>query len=54
VAVIDFSDDWPQGHESMRYSREDLEGWMKAAGFVVTAEHPWLDNSFFLIYRAHQ
>jgi ubiquinone/menaquinone biosynthesis C-methylase UbiE len=50
VAVIDFSDEWPQGHESMRYSRDELEGWMKAAGFVQTADHSWLENSFFIIY----
>jgi ubiquinone/menaquinone biosynthesis C-methylase UbiE len=52
VAVIDFSEQWPQGHESMRYSRPQLEEWMKAAGFVLMADHPWLENSFFLVYRA--
>ena len=51
VAVIDFSDTWPQGHESMRYSLEQLEGWMKAAGMSRVAEQAWLDNSFFVIYR---
>ncbi len=51
MAVIDFSDNWPQGHESMRYSREQLEGWMKEAGMTQVAEHPWLDNSFFVVYR---
>ena len=51
VAVIDFSDTWPQGHESMRYSLAQLEDWMKGAGMSRVAEHPWLDNSFFVIYR---
>ncbi len=51
VAVIDFSDDWPQGHESMRYSREQLEAWMKGAGLTKVADHGWLENSFFVIYR---
>lgn len=51
VAVIDFSDTWPQGHESMRYSLEQLEGWMKAAGMSRVGEQAWLDNSFFVIYR---
>lgn len=51
IAVIDFSDKWPQGHESMRYSLDQLEGWMKAAGMTRVASHPWLDNSFFVIYR---
>jgi ubiquinone/menaquinone biosynthesis C-methylase UbiE len=52
IAVIDFSDTWPQGHESMRYSLQQLEGWMKAAGMVKVTEFPWLDNSFFVIYAA--
>lgn len=51
VAVIDFADNWPQGHESMRYSVEQLDGWMKAAGLVRVASHDWLQNSFFVIYR---
>jgi ubiquinone/menaquinone biosynthesis C-methylase UbiE len=54
VAVIDFSDEWPNGHESMRYSREQLDGWMKDAGYTLTAEHDWLENSFFLIYRVER
>jgi ubiquinone/menaquinone biosynthesis C-methylase UbiE len=52
IAVIDFSDTWPQGHESMRYSLQQLEGWMKAAGMVKVTDFPWLDNSFFVIYAA--
>ena len=51
IIVIDFSDRWPQGHESMRYTLEQLEGWMKAAGMTQVAAHPWLDNSFFVVYR---
>lgn len=51
IVVIDFSDKWPQGHESMRYSLEQLEGWMMAAGMTRVASHPWLDNSFFVVYR---
>lgn len=51
VAVIDFSERWPQGHESMRYTLDQLDGWMKAAGLSRVASHDWLDNSFFVIYR---
>jgi ubiquinone/menaquinone biosynthesis C-methylase UbiE len=51
IAVIDFTDKWPQGHESMRYSLDQLEGWMKAAGMTRVGSHPWLDNSFFVVYR---
>lgn len=51
VAVIDFSERWPQGHESMRYSLDQLDGWMKAAGMARIASHDWLENSFFVVYR---
>lgn len=52
IAVIDFSVTWPQGHESMRYSLAQLEGWMQAAGMAKVAAQDWLDNSFFVIYEA--
>ena len=51
IAVIDFAAQWPQGHESMRYSVEHLDGWMKGAGLVRHASHDWLENSFFVVYR---
>ena len=51
IAVIDFTERWPQGHESMRYSLDQLDAWMKAAGMARVASHDWLDNSFFVIYR---
>ena len=51
IAVIDFSEKWPVGHESMRFSVADLDGWMKAIGFTQTASHSFLENSFFVIYR---
>jgi cyclopropane fatty-acyl-phospholipid synthase-like methyltransferase len=52
IAVIDFSANWPQGHEPMRYSPDQLEGWMEAAGMTRVTSHDWLDNSFFMIYAA--
>ena len=51
VAIIDFSSEWPAGHESMKYSLNDLEGWMKAAGFKRTEKHDFLSNNFFVIYQ---
>jgi arsenite methyltransferase len=51
VAVIDFSDKWPEGHEPMRYSAAQLDAWMTAAGFSRASSFDWLDNSFFVIYR---
>ncbi len=51
IAVIDFRDKWPEGHESMRYSTADFEAWMKGAGFARIASYEWLENSYFVIYR---
>ena len=51
IAIIDFSKDWPAGHESMIYKLADLEGWMKAAGFKRVAQHDFLDNNFFVVYQ---
>jgi 2-polyprenyl-3-methyl-5-hydroxy-6-metoxy-1,4-benzoquinol methylase len=51
VAVIDFSRDWPAGHEKMVYTVGDLDGWMTAAGFKRVEQHDFLDNDFFVVYR---
>jgi ubiquinone/menaquinone biosynthesis C-methylase UbiE len=51
IAIIDFATVWPDGHEPMRFSVAELEGWMREAGFVRAASHDWLDNSFFVVYR---
>ena len=51
VAVIDFSRDWPAGHEKMIYTVSDLDGWMTAAGFKRVEQHDFLDNNFFVVYR---
>jgi ubiquinone/menaquinone biosynthesis C-methylase UbiE len=52
IAIIDFSERWPDGHEPMRYSLHQLEGWMKDAGFARTQSLDWLENSFFVFYAA--
>jgi ubiquinone/menaquinone biosynthesis C-methylase UbiE len=51
VAIIDFSKDWPVGHEAMAYPLESLDGWMRDAGFTRASAHDFLDNSFFVIWR---
>jgi ubiquinone/menaquinone biosynthesis C-methylase UbiE len=52
IAVVDFSKTWPTGHESMRYTREELDGWMKAAGFRQNGSYDFLNDKFFVIYQA--
>jgi ubiquinone/menaquinone biosynthesis C-methylase UbiE len=51
IAVIDFSERWPDGHESMRYSAVQFERWMAEAGFTRATSFDWLENSFFALYR---
>lgn len=51
IAVIDFTEQWPPGHERMKYTVDQLEGWMKDAGFTQVERHDFLNNNFFVIYR---
>ena len=51
LAIVDFSETWPAGHESMKFSLEQLEGWMKAANFKRVEKHDFLNNNFFVIYK---
>src|SRR5262249_838296 len=39
IAVIDFSKNWPLGHEKMAFKVEDLDGWMTAAGFRLVEKY---------------
>lgn len=51
VAIIDFSKNWPAGHESMIYQLSDLDKWMKDAGFKRTTGFDFLEGNFFVIYK---
>ncbi len=50
LAIIDFSDGWPAGHESMRYSITDLDQWTAKAGYVLSEEFHTIEGNFFRIY----
>lgn len=51
IAIIDFSNEWPAGHEQMKYTPEDLDAWMKAANFKLAGKHDFLTNDFFVVYK---
>jgi cyclopropane fatty-acyl-phospholipid synthase-like methyltransferase len=51
IAILDFSKDWPPDHEQMKYTLEELEGWMKSAGYKRVEKHDFLHNNFFVIYQ---
>ncbi len=51
VAIIDFKEDWPAGHESMRFELADLDRWTAAAGYTKAAEFDTVPGNFFRIYR---
>jgi ubiquinone/menaquinone biosynthesis C-methylase UbiE len=51
VAVIDFKNDWPGGHEAMRYTPDDLDGWMTGAGLTRDQSFDFPKNSFYITYR---
>lgn len=50
VAIIDFVTHWPDGHEKMRYTLDDLSAWMSAAGFTRQRTLDFPADSFFAIY----
>ncbi|NBO63787.1 MAG: methyltransferase domain-containing protein [Acidobacteria bacterium] len=51
VAIIDFSKNWPAGHESMVYQLSDLDKWMGEAGFKRAGKFDFLEGNFFVIYK---
>jgi len=51
IAIIDFSETWPPGHENMKYSLAELEEWMKSGGYERIEKHDFLGNNFFVVYR---
>lgn len=51
IAVIDFKADYPANHEHLKYTLNDLEGWMRDAGYVRAESHDFLAGNFFVIYR---
>ncbi len=50
VAVIDFRENWPPGHEAMKFTAEQLKSWMAAAGFKKVEDLSIPKNAFFHIY----
>jgi len=51
VAVIDYRDSWPAGHESLMFTEAHVDAWMREAGFQRVESHEFLDGLFFAVYR---
>jgi arsenite methyltransferase len=51
LAIIDFSDGWPAGHESLKYSLAELDRWTSAAGFVLEQQYDFIPGNFFRVYK---
>ncbi|MBN1654438.1 MAG: class I SAM-dependent methyltransferase [Deltaproteobacteria bacterium] len=49
IAIINFFRNWPP--MSNRFERKQLESWMHQAGFVLKAEHDFLEDRYFLIFE---
>ncbi len=50
VAILDFEKNWPAGHESLRFSMQDLQKWVAAAGLRKVGEYDFVPDDFFHIY----
>lgn len=51
LVIIDFSDGWPQGHESMRFTMDELRRWVLSTGYTKETEFQDIEGNFFHIYR---
>ena len=49
VAIIDFFRNWPP--MSNQFSPEQLESWMKSAGFERVAKHDFIEDQYLLIFQ---
>jgi enamine deaminase RidA (YjgF/YER057c/UK114 family) len=54
IAIIDFSESWPEGHEAMKYTFSELEELMRAGGYTRTEKADFLANNFFAVYSVSQ
>ncbi len=51
LVIIDFSDGWPNGHEAMRFSLEDLDKWTEATGYLKVAQYKTIPGNFYHVYK---
>jgi ubiquinone/menaquinone biosynthesis C-methylase UbiE len=51
VAVIDYQDYWPQRYEAAKYTVEELDRWLTAAGYRMDQSFDFLEDNFFVVYR---
>ena len=51
VAIIDYAQNWPDGHESLRVTLDQVRGWMRDAGYREIAAHDYLTNLFYVIWQ---
>jgi SAM-dependent methyltransferase len=54
IAVIDPIDRWPPFHGRMKYTLDELDGWMQGAGFRRVEKHDFVPHCFFVIYEVEQ
>ncbi len=51
LVVIDFSRNWPGSHHIRKYTPQELDTWMKDAGFTRVASYDFVTDHFFVVYR---
>src|SRR5262245_23550550 len=54
IAVIDPIDRWPPFHGRMKYTLDELDGWMQEAGYRRVEKHDIVPHCFFVIYEVGQ
>ncbi|MBI4482038.1 MAG: methyltransferase domain-containing protein [Acidobacteria bacterium] len=51
LVILDFAQNWPEGHEEMRFEVADVEAWVKSAGFRRVQAFDFPKDAFFHIYE---
>jgi arsenite methyltransferase len=54
IAVIDPIDRWPPFHGRMKYTLDELDGWMRGAGFRRAEKHDFVPHCFYVIYEVER
>ena len=54
IAVIDPTDRWPPFHGRMKYTLDELDGWMQEAGYRLVEKYDFVPHCFFVIYEDKQ
>lgn len=51
IAIIDFEENWPPGHDQNKFTISELMTWMDEAGYRLDKTFDFLEDNFFITFR---